>query len=80
MVVASRHTLRSATAPAEFDRIELRRLRLLLRRLRFLETQINRHDGAGEEDTSGGAQFAEWEVEALEWVLVEFDYLEVRDA
>lgn len=67
------------TAPGEFDRVEIRRLRLLLRRLRFLETQVNSRAGS-EEDSSAGAQFAEWEVEALEWVLSDLGYLEVRDA
>jgi hypothetical protein len=53
----------------EFSRIELRRARLLLRRLRFLEAQIRENGGLDNGSASGGAAFAEWEVEALEWVL-----------
>lgn len=60
----------------EFDSGELRRARLILRRLRFLEAQIRENggllrDGAG----SGGAAYAEWEAEALEWVLKEIGFL-----
>lgn len=64
------------SAKHEFDRFELRRLRLLLRRLRFLETQIRKNGGLKNGDNSGGAAFTEWEIEALEWVLTEMDYLE----
>ena len=63
----------AVTALDDFDRVEIRRLRLLLRRLRFLETQINSRSGL--EDPSGAGQFAEWEVEALEWLLTEVGYL-----
>jgi hypothetical protein len=60
-------------AKAEFTRVELRRCRLLLRRLRFLEAQVSINGGVGGE--SGGAAFAEWEVEALEWILDEIGFL-----
>jgi len=64
------------TAREEFDRVELRRCRLLLRRLRFLEKQIRQTGGLDNGGASGGAAFAEWEVEALEWVLTEVGFLE----
>lgn len=60
----------------EFNRQELRSARLLLRRLRFLEAQVR--DTGGLETGSGGAAFAEWEVEALEWVLDEIGFLAKR--
>jgi hypothetical protein len=56
-------------ATNEFNRQELRRARLLLRRLRFLEAQIRANGGLSASGANGGAAFAEWEVEALEWVL-----------
>ena len=56
-------------AKDEFNRQELRRARLLLRRLRFLEAQIADNGGLSSGSANGGAAFAEWEVEALEWVL-----------
>lgn len=62
-------------AKGEFSRVELRRLRLLLRRLRFLEAQVAASGGMAESE-SGGAAFAEWEIEALEWVLTEMDFLD----
>lgn len=64
------------TAKHEFDRIELRRLRLLLRRLRFLETQVRESGGLSNGGGSGGAAFAEWEIEALEWVLTDMGFLD----
>lgn len=51
----------------EFSTAELRRARLLLRRLRFLEDKVRENQASG--DTSSGAMFAVWEVEALEWAL-----------
>ena len=51
-------------ALAEFDRKEIRRCRYILRRLRFLEAQV-RETGS----ETGGAMHAEWEIEALEWLL-----------
>lgn len=65
-------------AREEYDSRELKRLRLLLRRLRFLESQIAERGGIAAEDASGGAAFAEWEVEALEWVLDEMEFLAPR--
>lgn len=62
-------------AKQEFNRQELRSLRLLLRRLRFLEAQVAQSGGLGSGSGSGGAAFAEWEVEALEWILVEVGFL-----
>lgn len=59
----------AADATEEFNRVELRRCRLLLRRLRFLEAQIRDNGGLDNGSASGGAAFAEWEVEALEWIL-----------
>lgn len=64
----------------EFSGPELRRLRLLLRRLRFLEAQVARNGGLGSGSGSGGAAFAEWEVEALEWVLIEIGYLPEKES
>lgn len=64
-------------AKEEFSRTELRSLRLLLRRLRFLEAQVALSGGLEHGGGSGGAAFAEWEVEALEWILGEMDFLEV---
>ena len=65
-------------ASEEFSTAELRRLRLLLRRLRFLESQIKSSGGLSNGNASGGAAFAEWEVDALEWVLTEIGFLETR--
>lgn len=64
-----------------FNRAELRRCRMLLRRLRFLEDQIRRSGGLvdGGKD-SGGAAFTEWEAEALEWALKELEFLPERNA
>ena len=56
-------------AREEFNKRELRSARLLLRRLRFLEQQVRETGGMANGGGSGGAAFAEWEVEALEWVL-----------
>jgi hypothetical protein len=63
-----------AAAKDDFNRDEIRRLRLLLRRLRFLEAQVRKTGGSA--NGSGGAAFAEWETEALEFVLVELGYLD----
>lgn len=66
------------SARGEFDRQELKRARLLLRRLRFLEQQVRESGGLASGSTSGGAAFAEWEMDALEWVLDEIGFLRDR--
>lgn len=53
----------------EFSRHEVRRARYLLRRLRFLETSIAKKGGLADPGANGGGAHAEWELEALEWVL-----------
>ena len=65
-------------ANREFSRQELKRLRLLLRRLRFLEAQVRETGGLRDGGGSGGAAFAEWEIEALEWVLDDVGFLGPR--
>lgn len=65
----------TARTSGDFTRLELRRCRLLLRRLRFLEAQIRETGGLDNGGGSGGAAFAEWEVEALEWALTELGFL-----
>lgn len=62
-----------------FDDTELRHCRLILRRLRFLETKVRESDangGLANPDANGGAMFAEREVEALAWILVEMEFLQ----
>lgn len=66
------------SAGEEFDRTELRRLRYLLRRLRFLETKIANEGGMTAPDSTGGGAHAEWELEALEYVLTEVGFLQER--
>lgn len=75
-VDASKSTYHEAAGTREeFTPRELRRLRLLLRRLRFLEAQVQQNGGLGSASGSGGAAFAEWEVDALEYVLTEIGFL-----
>lgn len=62
-------------ARREFSKRELRSLRLLLRRLRFLEAQVRETGGLEAGSASGGAAFAEWEMEALEFVLTDMGFL-----
>jgi len=62
-------------ARREFSRPEIRRCRLLLRRLRYLEHQIRETGGLANGEANGGAAFIEWEAEALEWVLTEVGFL-----
>ena len=57
------------SAKEEFTRAELLRCRYMLRRLRFLETQIAQNGGLKDGAANGGAAHAEWEVEGLEWLL-----------
>lgn len=63
----------------DFTAEELRHCRLLLRRLRFLETQVKENGGHEAIDASGGAMFAVWESAALEWALTELDFLIKRE-
>lgn len=65
----------AADAVELFDRKELRRCRYLLRRLRFIEAKLEQTGGMARTNT-GGAAHAEWEVEALEWLLAEVGYLD----
>lgn len=65
-------------AKADYSRSELRKMRLLLRRLRFLETKIREYGGLQDEQGSGGSAFAEWEADALEWALTELGFLRSR--
>lgn len=65
-----------ADAAEEFDPPELRRLRLILRRLQFLEAQVKKNGGLRNGGgASGGAAFVEWEIDALEWILKEVGFL-----
>lgn len=57
------------SAKEEFTRPELLRCRYMLRRLRFLETQIAQNGGLRDGSANGGAVHAELEVEGLEWLL-----------
>lgn len=68
----------SATARKDFDKDELKKLRVLLRRLRFLEAQVRANGGLQSIGGSGGAAFAEWEHDALEFVLTEIGFLAER--
>lgn len=70
----------AASARNEFNKVELRRLRLLLRRLRFLESQVAKTGGLANDNATGGAAFAEWEVDALEWILTEVGFLPEKAA
>lgn len=60
---------------AEFSRAELKKARVLLRRLRFLEQQVRETGGLKSGEASGGAGWAEWESDALEWALTEIGFL-----
>lgn len=64
----------ASEASKEFSRAELKSLRVLLRRLRFLEHHVRENGGLA--SGSGGAAFAEWEQDALVFVLVELGYLQ----
>lgn len=61
-----------------FDRAELKKLRFLLRRLRFLETQTQESAKGNKPNTGGGAVFVESEIESLEFALTEIEYLEIH--
>lgn len=62
-------------ATSEFSRVEIKHLRLLLRRLRFLEARLRETGGLAGDSGSGGAVFVELEVEALVWILSDVGYL-----
>lgn len=69
----------SPKATSDFDRGELRKLRFLLRRLRYIEGQIAERGGLKDGGGAGAAgAFAEMEVEALEFVLDDLGFLETR--
>lgn len=67
-------------APNEFTGSELRKLRFLLRRLRFLERQMIVNDTAQNPDAEHSGMFVAMEVEALEWTLTEIGYLDLHKA
>lgn len=69
----------SPDAKQEFKRDELRHLRLLLRRLHFLEEKVNKNGGVGAASGNGGAAFAEWELAATEWILSDIGYLVIKE-
>lgn len=64
-------------APAEFSQAEIEKLRLLLRRLRFLEKQVRENGGL---TGGGGSAWAELEMHATAWILDEVGYLRERAA
>jgi hypothetical protein len=68
----------SPLARTEFDRRELKRLRFLLRRLQFLEAK-DADNTARAVSTGGSEVFVEWEIEALEFVLDELEFLSPRE-
>jgi hypothetical protein len=67
-----------ATAREEFNSDELRHLRTLLRRLRFLEKKVNENGGLSDQSGAGGSAYAEWESSALAWALTEIGFLETQ--
>lgn len=64
----------------QYNRTERKRLRLLLRRLRFLEAKVRESGGLTSGDGSGGDVFAELESDALEYVLYEMEFILDPDA
>lgn len=60
-------------ARKDFTREEWDRLLYLLRRLQFLEYQVETKGGIGGGDASGGGVHAVLEIRALEFVLTEMD-------
>lgn len=59
----------------EFTRDEIRSLRILLRRLRFLDNQVEEKGGLSDPNANGGAAFAEWERDALAYALTELGFI-----
>lgn len=62
-------------ARKNFNKTELKRCRFMLRRLRFLETKVRQTGGMADRTGNGGSAFAEWEMEAIEWLLTEIGFL-----
>lgn len=70
----------ATTAEEDFTLPELKKLRFLLRRLRYLETQIQKREAAKQVQGEGGAlSFVEAERDALEFALLEIGYLDFVD-
>lgn len=68
----------ASTAKDEFTREELKHLRFMLRRLRYLDQQVR--DTGGIASGSGGGVHAEMERDALAWLLTdEVPFLETRE-
>lgn len=63
-----------------FARAEVKHCRMLLRRLHFLENKVRQNGGLGSTDADGGAAFAEWEMEALEWALTDIGFIVVDES
>lgn len=61
-------------ANRKFDRAELKHLRTLLRRLHFLEFRVEQNGGVGNA-VAHGAMYAEWEMLALEHILLRLEFL-----
>lgn len=68
------------SAKAEFNRTERRHCQTILRRLQFLEQNINKTGGMSAPGAPPAAAWAEWEAAGLEWLLSEVGYLLVTDA
>lgn len=59
----------------EFSQEEVLLARVLLRRLRFLETKVRDDMRSPNPGSNGGVVFAEREAAALEWALTEIGFL-----
>ena len=65
-------------AVEHYTREEIRRLRQLLRRLRFLEKQVQERGGLASDDPSRSAAYVELEIEGFELVLTEIGFLRIE--
>lgn len=65
-------------ARVDYSAEELRHLRTLLRRLRFLERRVKENGGLSDQSGAGGSAYAEWEASALAWTLTELGFLETQ--
>lgn len=65
----------SESAAADFTKTELRHLRVLLRRIQFLEAKVEESDKA-----VGGVVYAEREMAALQFALVDNGYLILKSS